>query len=450
MHLRRFTGDYGPIDFLDLLMIDIHGGMRNVSIPRGNVTEKLLAEGVGFDASNFGYATTDDSDMVAIPDLRSAFVQDRDGHAVLTALCDVERTDGGSFAQYPRNVARRTIDALREGGIADEAMMLVELEFHLFDDVRYGSDYAHSYYYLASAEGLGSAFADRPRFLPQQGYHRVYPQDRYEGIRHEIVKALGAIGIPVKYHHHEVGSSQHEIELDLIPLAEAGDAVCIAKWMIRSIVADHGLFVTFMPKPIYRAAGNGMHVHQFLARGGKTLFAGDRAHGLTDAALAYTAGLLEHSLTGSLLAFTNPSTNSYRRLVPGFEAPVGATFAEASREASVRIPGYLKPEERRIEYRTGDATANAHYALSAMVLAGADGIRRRADPVALGFGDPGTAEVFPLSLDAVLDGLAADRSYLSPAFPEALIETWIRLKREEARSVYRAPTPQEYELYFNA
>ena len=449
MTFRAFDGDYATIDFLDLLMIDIHGGIRHVSVPSGYVTDKLLAEGIGFDASNFGYAKTHDSDMVAIPDMRTAFVQERAGHSLLHVLCDVELTEAGSFRQYPRSITRRTIEVLHREGIADDAKMLVELEFHIFDEVRYDADFAHSYYFLQSAEGLGPDFDDLPRFGTQKGYHRISPEDGFESIRHEIVEALGVIGIPVKYHHHEVAASQHEIELDLMPLVDAADAVCLAKWIIRSIVANHGLHVTFMPKPIYRAAGNGMHVHQYLEQDGRTLFAGNALHGLTDMALAYTAGLLEHSLSGSLLAFTNPSTNSFRRLVPGFEAPVGATFAKASRDASVRIPAYLKPDERRIEYRTGDASANIYYALSAMVLAGADGIRRNADPVAAGFDDPNNGKVFPLALDTVMDGLARDHAYLLPAFPEALIDLWIRLKRSEALTVYNAPTPQEYELYFN-
>jgi glutamine synthetase len=449
MNLRPFDGDEATIDFLDLLMIDIHGGIRHVSVPSGYVSDQMKAEGIGFDASNLGFAKTSDSDMVAIPDMATAFVREHDGRRILHVLCDVELTEGGSFAQYPRNVTRRTVEHLRAEGIADDAQMLVELEFHVFDDVRYGSGLAHAAYQVHSAEGLGPGFDELPRFGPQEGYHRIVPQDRYEAVRHDVVQALTAIGIPVKYHHHEVSAAQLEIELDLIPLARAADAVALAKWLIRSVVAEHGLFVTFMPKPLYGAAGNGMHVHQYLERDGRTLFAGEALFGLTDVALAYTAGLLEHSLSGSLLAFTNPSTNSYRRLVPGFEAPVGATFARASREASVRVPGYLKPAERRIEYRTGDASSNPHYALSAMVLAGADGIRRGADPVALGFDDPRNGKVFPLSLLATIDGLARDHGYLLPAFPSSLIELWIRLKRQEAERVYRAPTPQEYELYFN-
>lgn len=449
MILRAFDGDDTAIDQLDLLMLDIQGGVRHVSIPRRYVTDKLMAEGIGFDASNLGYAKTDDSDMVAIPDMRTGFVQERDGQTLLHVLCNVHRSDGGSFEQYPRRVTRRTVEHLRGAGVADDVMMLPELEFHIFDDVRYSSDPSHSCYHLQSREGLGPDFADQPRFGTQRGYHRIAPEDGYEDVRHEIVRALDVIGVPVKYHHHEVGASQHEIELDLMPLARAADAISLTKWIVRSIVAEHGLHVTFMPKPMYRAAGNGMHVHQYLEHDGGSLFTGDGLHGLTPLALAYTAGLLEHSLSGSLLAFTNPSTNSYRRLVPGFEAPIGATFAKASRDASVRIPGYLKPGERRIEYRTGDASANAHYALSAMTLAGVDGVQREADPVALGFADPHNGKVFPLSLDAVLDGLETDHSYLLPAFPPELLGRWISLKRAEAQTVYRAPTPQEYEYYFN-
>ncbi len=449
MQLRHFDGDESAIDFLDLLMLDVHGGLRHVSVPRGYVSDRLKAEGIGFDASNLGYAKTHDSDMVAIPDMATAFVREHEGRTILHVLCDVELTDGGGFPQYPRNVARAAVEHLRTAGIADDARMLVELEFHVFERVRYGAGLAQAFYEVHSAEGLGPGYDELPRFAPQQGYHRIAPHDRYESVRHEVVQVMTAIGIPVKYHHHEVAASQLEIELDLLPLARAADAVTLAKWIVRSVVAEHGLHVTFMPKPLAGVAGNGMHVHQVLERGGRSLFAGQAKFGLTDLALAYTAGLLEHSLTGSLLAFTNPSTNSYRRLVPGFEAPVGATFAEASREASVRVPGYLRPDERRLEYRTGDASANVHYALSAMLLAGVDGIRTGADPVALGFDDPANGQVFPLSLLAALDGLADDHAYLLPAFPRPLIDLWMRLKRREAETVYRAPTPQEYELYFN-
>jgi len=257
-------------------------------------------------------------------------------------------------------------------------------------------------------------------------------------------------GIAVKYHHHEVAAGQLEIELDFMDLVRAADSVCLAKWIIRSVADEMNLKVTFMPKPIYKMPGNGMHVHQFLEKDGKSIFLGDELYGLSKEGLSYTAGLLEHSLTGSLLAFTNPSTNSYRRLVPGYEAPISATFAKASRSAAVRIPGYLEKNEVRTEYRTGDATANVYYMLSAMVLAGLDGIERKADPVALGFNNPDVdpSRVFPLNLHVVMEGLKKDNEYLKPVFPQKLIDLWIGKKNAEASYVYNAPTPQEYELYF--
>ncbi|HOX48517.1 MAG TPA: glutamine synthetase, partial [Spirochaetales bacterium] len=211
-----------------------------------------------------------------------------------------------------------------------------------------------------------------------------------------------------------------------------------------------GLSVTFMPKPMYKIAGSGMHVHQFVEKGGKSVFPGEGLYGLSEVGLSYTAGLLEHALSGSLLAFSNPSTNSFRRLVAGYEAPVSATFAQGSRAAAVRIPGYLKKGEARIEFRTGDATANTYYFLAAMLLAGLDGVQRKLDPVKKGFStDKETPKnTFPTGLYHVLAGLQKDKAYLSPVFPEELVSSWIGLKKKEAEYVYNAPVPQEYELYF--
>ncbi|HNV36269.1 MAG TPA: glutamine synthetase, partial [Rectinema sp.] len=259
------------------------------------------------------------------------------------------------------------------------------------------------------------------------------------------------VGIPVKYHHHEVVAAQLEIELDFISMLKAGDAVSLAKWILRSEADELGLRVTFMPKPMYKVAGSGMHVHQFIEKLGASIFPGEELYGLSREGLSYTAGLLSHALTGSLLAFSNPSTNSYRRLVPGYEAPVSATFAHGSRAAAVRIPGYLGKGEARIEFRTGDATANVYYFLSAMLLAGLDGINNRLDPVALGFARETTSarHVFPTGLFDVLAGLKKDHGYLSAAFSEELVETWIAHKEKEASYVYNAPVPQEYELYFD-
>lgn len=450
MKLSAYLGNMTGVDYLSLLVVDIHGCVRAISLPRAYVSDKTLNDGIGFDASNFGYAQVHKSDMVAIPDLSTAFLEEKDGFTILHAFCDVWTTDEKLFDQYPRTVARRAMEALRSSGVGDDAKMLVELEFYAFDDVRYSTNTGHSYYYVESAEGIGDDYADAPRFGLSKGYHRMSPDDRYGLLRNEVVKAMEDAGIPVKYHHHEVAASQLEIELDFISLDKAGDSVVLAKWIIRSIADELGLFVTFMPKPMYKIAGSGMHVHQYLERGGASVFPGEGLYGLSEIGLAYTAGILSHALSGSLLAWSNPSTNSYRRLVSGYEAPVAATFAKGSRAAAVRIPGYLKKGEARIEFRTGDATANTYYFLAAMLLAGLDGVQRGLDPVALGYASTKetTKNIFPTGLFHVLAGLRKDNAYLALVFPKELIDSWISIKKQEAEYIYNAPVPQEYELYF--
>jgi glutamine synthetase len=437
-------------NYLNLLMFDIDGGMRSVSLPEGYVSKDILRDGIGFDASNYGFAKVERSDMVAIPDCTAAWIEERDGFTIAHVMCDVVSTDRSDFSHYPRSVAKRTARYLKESGVADSAQMLVELEYYAFNAVEYGSGVDHAFYAIESSEGLGKASNTRHRLDPLAGYHRLPPEDHFFDFRNRTVQILAQADIPVKYHHHEVGASQLEIELDFMDLCKAADSVCMAKWIIRSVAKDMGLSVTFMPKPLYNMPGSGMHVHQFLEKGGKNLFPGDRLYGLSQEALAYTAGLLEHSLSGSLLAFTNPSTNSFRRLVPGYEAPVSATFAEGSRSAAVRIPGYLKKHELRVEYRTSDASANPHYSLSAMALAGVDGMLRNADPLTLGFNRTESRQdkVFPLELRAVLNSLERDSEWLKPAFPAELLKLWVERKRREAAYIYNAPTPQEYELYF--
>lgn len=452
MKFMSYNGTLGSIDYLDFMMLDIYGSIRSVTIPKGYVSEQVLKEGVGFDASNYGFADVSKSDMVAVPDMETAFAEERPDGIILHALCDVRTMEGNVFELYPRNVVADTMGLLRSKGIADQARMLMELEFHVLDDVNYATDYAHAYFRLQSSEGIGPDYYDLPRFNIHRGYHRSYPDDRYFDFRNKIVKALSAIGIPIKYHHHEVGAAQIELEFDFLSVREAADKVAIAKWVIRNIAKENNVFVTFMPKPINRTPGNGLHVHQYLEKNGKSIFSGEEIFGLSRTALHYTAGLLRHSLSGSLLAFSNPSTNSYKRLVPGYEAPICATLAKASREASVRVPGYLKKGDERIEYRTGDATANCHFMLAAMLLAGIDGIENELDPVAEGYVDASNAQErrFPLNLHAVLDGLQRDHEYLKPIFTSELIDLWISIKRAEAAHVYHAPTPEEYELYFNS
>lgn len=452
MKFMPYDGNLDAIDYLDFMMLDIYGGIRSVTIPKGYISRKVIEEGIGFDASNYGFADVSKSDMVAIPDLDTAFAEQRPDGIILHTLCNVRAMDGSVFEDYPRNVLHNALERMRAQGIADDARMLMELEFHVLEDVNYATDFAHAYFRLQSAEGIGPDYYDLPRFNIHRGYHRSYPDDRYFDLRNKMAEALCAIGIPIKYHHHEVGAAQLELEFDFLSATEAADKVAIAKWAIRNVAKENNVFVTFMPKPINKTPGNGLHVHQYLEKDGQSLFPGDGLFGLSPTALQYIAGLLDHSLSGSLLAFSNPSTNSFKRLVPGFEAPVCATFAKASREASIRIPGYLKKGEERIEFRTGDAMANCHFMLAAMLLAGMDGIARRRDPVAAGYADTQaqTARSFPLNLHAVLDGLQADNDYLKPVFSTELIDLWTSVKRSEAQHVYHAPTPEEYELYFNS
>ena len=449
MRLEKYAEGM-EFDFLNLLSVDLDGNLRSVTMPKKYVKAKDFRQKIGFDASNYGYAKVTDSDMITIPDKDTAFIEEREEFRILHMFGDVFTSAGETFDQYPRNVVRRTRDHLRSKGIADDVKMLVELEYYAFDSVDYASDWPLSFFRVASEEGIGEGYNTKPRFGLHGGYHKLPPEDRCMDFRNRSVHLMEEVGIAVKYHHHEVAAAQLEIELDFMDMAHAADSVCLAKWIIRSLADEMDMKVTFMPKPIYKMPGSGMHVHQFPERGGKSIFVGDELYGLSKEALSYTAGLLEHSLTGSLLAFSNPSTNSYRRLVPGFEAPISATFAKGSRGAAVRVPGYLDKDEVRIEYRTGDASANIYYMLSAMVLAGIDGIERGADPVALGFNNPDAdpSRVFPLNLISVMEGLKRDNEYLKPVFPQKLIDIWIGKKNAEASYVYNAPTPQEYELYF--
>lgn len=450
MQLERYNGHVEEADFLNLLMVDIAGNIRSVSLPHGYVSEKVLKEGIGFDASNYGYAKVNNSDMVAIPDMSTAFFELRGDYKMLHVLCDVVSTERETFDQYPRNVIRNAQKFLRDKNIADTAKVLVELEYYVFEEAEYASGIEGAFYRVKSSEGLGDSYSDKPRVSLHGAYHRMPPDDSYMDFRNETVALMEVLGIPVKYHHHEVAVSQLEIELDFMDMARAADMVSLAKWIIRQVASEWDLAVTFMPKPLYKMPGNGMHVHQFLEKDGRSIFPGDVLFNLSQEGLSYIAGMLSHSLSGSLLAFACPSTNSYRRLVHGYEAPVSATFAKGSRAAAVRIPGYVPKDETRVEYRTGDASCNLYFFLAAMVLAGADGIIRKLDPVALGYQSQDAKEelTFPLNLNAVLDGAERDREYLAPAFPDKLLELWTKAKRAEAEYIYNAPTPQEYELYF--
>jgi glutamine synthetase len=449
MQLSRYSGDLSTVDFVDLLIVDFSGAPRSISLPRPYVTEGRMEGGIGIDGETFGFVDPTGARLSALPDPAFAFVEEKEGIRTLHTLCDIKDDKGRDFPQAPRQVARAALAELRASGLADDAMMLPELEFFAFDDVRYATGIGHSYYIVESSEGIGAEHEDLPRFGPLRGSLGLAPEDRFDVLRSKCVLALEAAGIPVKYHHHENAASQLEIELDFASLPRAADSIVLAKWIVKDCARELGLFATFMPKPIQGMAGSGLHIHQYLTKGGSSLFPGTGPCGLSPLALSYSAGILEHSLSGSLLAWSDPSTNSYRRLLSSIGAPTSAAIALSSRSAAIRVPGYLRAGEERVEFRAGDATCNPHYFLAAMLLAGLDGARRGLDPAAMGFLDPGpSAAPIPTELSLALGGLKKDSSYLDRVFPAALVDAWIAAKEKDATYVCCAPVPKEYELYF--
>jgi len=448
--LRERMANEG-IEFFDLRVVDFAGRWCHVTVPSERLGPALLEEGVAFDASNLGYAGVEGSDMILRPDLSTTAVSRYNGDRIMTVICDIflpqtyER-----FSGDPRAVAARAEGYLASEGIAESVRMSPEFEFYAFRQASFRCDCCESHYVL---EPL-NPHADR------SFYHVCPPEDRLFELRNLICRQLGERGIQVKYHHHEVGAyGQLEIELGFQSLVEAADTTLIIKNIVRQTAVECGLTATFLPKPIYGENGSGLHVHQFLTDGGRSVF--EDNGGLSDLALCYIGGILTHGR--SLCALTNPSTNSYRRLVPGYEAPVWFTFGEGNRSAAIRIPRYSSPQERRIELRTGDATCNPYLAYSAMLMAGIDGIKRNLNAVDLGFGphdqnlyaipqeSAARLETAPVSLENALDHLEADHEYLlaGDVFSSAQVAHWIATKQCEARAVGDRPHPYEFSLYFD-
>jgi len=441
------------INFIDLKVVDLWGRWRHVTLARTNFSEKTFVEGIGFDASNLGYAKVSNSDMILLPDPQTAIIEEFGEEKVLSMICDVHDAITGEPSLHdPRNILKQTLKSIKE--IADNVYFGPEYEFHIFEDVKYSITNNDISVKIDSSEGFWNAEKRGEYFIgKKRGYHRIPPFDTLMEVRNKIVNKLLEYGVPVKYHHHEVGSCQVEIELNFVDALKAADYTLLVKYVARQVAKDYGFVVTFMPKPLYDEAGNGMHVHQFLTKNGENIFNGEKIYNLSDTALSYIAGLLKHA--NSVMAFTNPSTNSYRRLVPGFEAPTNAVFALANRTAAIRIPAYVKdPKKRRIEFRTIDASCNPYLAFSAMILAGIDGIRKNLDPTKEGFGpfegDAYKENIKPLapSLDAALFALEKDNEYLK-TFPKELLEHWINEKYKELREINSVPHPKEFENYFD-
>ena len=459
------------VKMIDFKMTDIDGRWRHILIPQQRLTEDTLTYGIGFDGSNYGYAPVENSDMVFIPDLATAAPDPFATVPTLTMTGDVmiiDRPDNRPFDQYPRNVAKRAIAYMQETGIADEMIIGPEFEFHVFDNVSYQT-LPHSVGYTVDTQeadwNSGNPYDNNGYQTPHKGgYHIDKPQDITSDLRSRMCLMLEDMGVGVKYHHHEVGGcGQLEIEVELGEMTKMADATMTVKYIIKNAAAQAGKTATLMPKPVRDEAGNGMHVHMLLLKNGEPVFYDEKGYAqLSNEALWFIGGLLAHA--GAICGITNPSTNSFRRLVPGFEAPVTIGYAMANRSAVVRIPAYAKsPKAKRFELRNPDATCNPYYAYAAILMAGLDGIANKIDPHAMGWGpfdfnlfdlsDEEKAKIkgLPKSLEEALDALESDHEFLTRGgvFPERLIKIWIQRKRKEAEAVSRVPHPAEFQKYYD-
>ncbi|MCL1806514.1 MAG: type I glutamate--ammonia ligase [Oscillospiraceae bacterium] len=454
---------------LDLMTIDINGRWRHVTMPVGRLDEKTLQYGIGFDGSNYGFAPVEKSDMVFIPDLKTAYLDPFAEVATLAMLGDVFVIDlphNRRFDQDPRNVALCAEEVMKSSGIADEMRILPEFEFYVFDHVSVSSEPHSTGFHVDTAQACWNSGIDYPNTgykVPHKGgYHIAPPADILNGFRSRAVLLMEKLGVTVKYHHHEVGGAgQQEIEVEPGSMFQMADHTMLVKYILKNLAVAEGKSVTFLPKPLVGEAGSGLHVHMQLFKGGKPLFYDEKGYSqLSETALYFMGGILKHA--PALCAFTNPSTNSYKRLTPGYEAPVTVGYATSNRSAVIRIPAYAKtPDAKRYELRSPDGTCNPYYAFAAILMAGIDGVRQKTDPAKAGYG-PYDCNLYtlsekqkkkikhlPKSLDEALDALERDHAFLAEAFPERLITLWLDRKRAEAAKVSQIPHPAEYSLYYD-
>ncbi len=457
------------IKMVDFKMVDINGQFRHVTIPAKDFSEDVMKNGIGFDASNYGYAVVEKSDMVFIPDPSTALVDpfceiptlSMTGNAMI-----IDSPDNRPLAQYPRNIIKAAVQYMKDLGIADEMFILPEFEFYLFDQVGWEVQPnsvgftvdAQQAHWNSAVDGMGCVV---PK---QKNYHAAKPFDVAYECRSEMCMHMEDAGIEINYHHPEVGAAgQFEIEPKLGEVVKMADATMMIKYIIHNTAMKYGKSATLMPKPVAGEAGNGMHVHMLLMKDGQPVFSDDNGYShLSETAHYFMGGLLKH--ISSLCAITNPSTNSFKRLVPGFEAPVTVGYATSNRSAVIRIPAYAKtPNKRRFELRNPDATCNPYFCYAAILMAGLDGVKNKIDPHANGWGpydmnlfhlpeeEKAKLQSLPTNLEDALDALEADHDYLtaSGVFPEELINNFIKAKRQECREIANIPHPAEFDRYYN-
>jgi glutamine synthetase len=454
------------VKFVDFRFADTRGKEQHVSVPASTIDEDAFKEGKMFDGSSIaGWKGIQESDMVLMPDADSAVLDPFMDEPTLILRCDIlEPHTMQGYDRDPRSIAKRAEAYLKSTGIADTAFFGPEPEFFILDDVRWGADINGAFYKIDSEEASWNSetvfgegnIGHRPG--KKGGYFPVPPVDSLQDIRSAMCLALEEMGVPVEVHHHEVATAgQCEIGTKFNTLVRKADEVLILKYVVQNVAHSYGKTATFMPKPLVGDNGSGMHVHQSLGKDGKNLFTGNKYGGLSDEALFYIGGIIKHAK--ALNALTNPGTNSYKRLVPGFEAPVMLAYSARNRSASIRIPHVANPKARRIEVRFPDPSANAYLAFTAMMMAGLDGIQNKIHP-----GDAMDKNLYDLppeeekeipkvchSLEMALEALDADREFLTRGgvFSEDMINAYIDLKMEEVTRFRMTTHPVEFDMYYS-
>ena len=462
------------IAMVDFRFMDFPGLWQHFSVPVSAVDEGTLTDGLGFDGSSIrGWQAINESDMLVKPIVSTAFIDPFLTVKTLVIICDIcDPITGEDYTRDPRHIARKAENYLQSIGTGDVAFFGPEAEFFVFDDVRFDQNEHEGYYHLDSVEGRWNSgreenfdesgnsrnLAYKPRY--KEGYFPCPPADKQQDLRSEMVLTLEKIGVPIEAQHHEVATGgQGEIDMRFAPLVEMGDKLLKYKYVIKNVATKHNKTVTFMPKPVFNDNGSGMHIHLSIWKDGTNLFAGDGYAGMSEMAMHAIGGILKHA--PAVLAFTNPTTNSYKRLVPGFEAPVNLAYSRRNRSAAVRIPMYSSsPKSKRIEFRCPDPSCNGYLALSALLMAALDGILNKIDP-----GEPLDKDIYDLSpeelsqvpqtpgsLREALNALEKDHEFLlkGDVFTKDVIETWIDYKmKNEVQELDLRPHPWEFAMYYD-
>jgi glutamine synthetase len=455
------------VEYIDLKFSDLLGAWHHLTLPISALQDSLLKSGVGVDGSSLpGFSSIERGDMITIPDIETAFIDPFFDRPTVSFFCDIMEV-GDKITPYSRNPRRVAADAEKYLNMILKGVKAVigpEFEFYVFDNVSFFQGPDTAFYYLDAVEAEWNSGKDEENLgykIPyKKGYHVAPPMDRTYNLRSELTSMLAEVGIGLKYHHHEVGGGgQHEIEVTFAPLSKMADQTMLIKYIVKNQCFRVGKSATFMPKPLFNEPGSGLHVHQFLADSKGSIFYDKKGLvNFSKIGLYYIGGLLKHA--DSVLAFTNPSTNSFKRLVPGFEAPVAVTFGVGNRTACIRIPGYQRnPKTMRFEFRPPDGTMNPYLAFSAMLMAGIDGIKNKIDP-----GQPldknldkltekelSRIHQLPTSLNKSLNALEKDYDYLlkGGVFTEDLLENWVKIKRKEVDEIRVRPTPYEFQMYYD-